>query len=650
MNQHQTAIFIVAALLGFAFYLSRSIQYAQTIPSNVWDESGYVYYGWLFTSGKFAPFEDFGPWTNQMPVSYFLPGLAQMLFGVGLRSARYMSVLMGALTVLGLALAANRARSAGWAALIVWAVALNPGWVKAFSQVFSQGMVSFFFAWVIFFLVKKYPENWELFAAALLASLASMTRINVLPFTAMVVLYIWFAHGRKAGFWAILGAAIPFAAIHLLYWPDILKIWSYWIPSQIFPPIADYRSPWREVFVPDNFSWWPVSAWWNDPQHLVWRGIDALGNALRANFIAWFGVVLTLFLFPAQRDWKSRQDRELTIFFIISFFIMLAFHLWAALGANSCFFSCLPGYFMFFNLLGIFAVVMSAPSWKKRTKVLPYLIFLALCVLTLVAFEFQNQNDFRDLRYTIVADVLNGDPAKLQNNDTAATEPTGAFWDFLQEKTGFDSYRWLRFLWLNEFFTRVLWWIIPLTIVVLLPWGSYKLLHALGADPGAYRSFNLAFLLVFGAIFAGIQLFGQSLDVTTCDANIIDRQEEIGTLLAETIPAEAQIFWDVKSDIPLLYMDYTLPYMPQSHFRFTYLGDQPADQDLMQKYGWWNYDLGQEWITQSDYVVTENRLYDGLWGWESLVEAGEFDIVLVTDPLDTCTGIDSQLIVLHRIP
>lgn len=650
INQHQTAIFIVLILLGFAFYLYRSIQYAHTIPSTVWDESGYAYYGWLFSSGEYAPFEDYGPWTNQMPVSYILPGIAQMLFGPGIRPVRYLAVALGGLTVLGLALAANKARGVGWAAVVVWVIALNPGWVKAFSQVFSQGMVSFFFAWAIFFLVSKYPENWELFAASFLASLASMTRINVLPFTLLLVIYVYLAFGRKSGHWALLGAAIPIIGIHVLYWPDILKIWSYWVPPQLFPPIREFRSPWREVFVPDDFSWWPVTSWLNDPEHLAWRGITALVDALRANFVAWFGVVLTLFLFPTYRDWKSRQDRELTLFFMVSFFVLLGFHLWAALGAKSCFFSCLPGYFMFFNLFGLFTVVMSAPSWKKNTKVLPYLIFLALCFLALFALEIQYKNDFQDVRYTIVTDILRGDPEKLQISDTKTIEETSPFWKFVQEKTGFDRYRWLRFLWLNELLTHILWWLIPLTIVLILPWAGFRLLNAAGADTGAYRPFSLMTILAFGAVFAFIQIFSQPLDVTTCDANIIDRQEEVGALLRETIPVESEIFWDVKSSFPLLYMEYTLPYMPQSHYRFTYLGDQTADSDQLQKYGWWNRELGETWIEQADYIVTENRLYNGLWGWQDLVEAGEFDIILVTDPLDTCTSINSQLIVLQPIP
>ncbi|MGD2027800.1 MAG: glycosyltransferase family 39 protein, partial [Anaerolineales bacterium] len=261
VRKHQVLLTTVLILSGFGLYISQSIHFAHTIPSSVWDEGSYIYKGYLFTSGKHTPFKDFGPWTNQMPVAYFLPGISQTLFGAGIRSARYFAVALGTLTLLGLVLAAKRYRGSGWVALVVWAVVLNPGWVKAFSQVFSQGMVSFFFAWTIFFLLGKQPKTWELTAASFLAALAGMTRVNVLPLAFLLVLYVFWQHGKKPGLWALAGMAAPVLFFHLFYWPEILKIWAYWIPPEVFPPITSYRSPWREVFVPSGFSWWPVSAW-----------------------------------------------------------------------------------------------------------------------------------------------------------------------------------------------------------------------------------------------------------------------------------------------------------------------------------------------------------------------------------------------------
>ncbi|MGD2028240.1 MAG: hypothetical protein PVI99_10525, partial [Anaerolineales bacterium] len=393
----------------------------------------------------------------------------------------------------------------------------------------------------------------------------------------------------------------------------------------------------------------PVSAWLGDPQHLAWEGLASLVNALRSNFASWFGAALSLFLLPSRSGWKSEQDRKLTTFLLTSYLILLVVHMWAALGGHTCIFSCLPGYFLFFNWFGIFAVVVSAPSWKKERKILPYITLLALVFLALVAFEYQLENNFREPRYAIVTHVLGGDPEKLEVSETGTLEENSPFWKFMREKLGFDRYRWLRFLWLNDFLTRVLWWSLPLVFVSLLPWGVYKLCQTAGIDPGAYRRFSLVFLLAFGVIFASSPLFVQPLDTTTCESDSILRYEQVGAQLQETIPPGSQIFYDIKSNIPLLYVADSQPYLPQINYRFTLTNDPDADPQQLLKFGWWNRDLGSQWIQEADYIITESRFYSQLWDWESRAENGELDIILVTEPMDSCFDRQSELIVLKPV-
>lgn len=649
VRNNQTLLTTFLILSGFSFYIIQSIQFAHTIPSSVWDEGSYIFKGYLFTAGKYTPYKDFGPWTNQMPVAYFMPGISQTLFGAGIRSARYFAVTLGTLTLLGLALAAKRFRGSGWTVLVIWTVVLNPGWIKAFSQVFSQGMVSFFFAWTIFFLLGKQPKIWELTVAAFLASLASMTRLNVLPLALLLVIYVFWQHGKKSGVWALVGMAAPILFVHKLYWPEILKIWAYWIPPEVFPPISAYRSPWREIFVPADFSWWPVGAWLGDSQHLAWEGLASLVNALRSNFVSWYGVALTLFLFPSRSDWKTEHDRKLTQFLIASYLILLIVHMWAALGGHTCIFSCLPGYFLFFNWFGIFSIIVSAPSWKKECKILPYFTLLGLVFLTLVVFEYQMENNFREARYGIATNILGGDPEKLAVSETESLEETSPFWKFMREKLGFDRYRWLRFLWLNDFLTRVLWWFFPIVIVALLPWGIYSLIQATGIDPGAFRRFSLILLLAFGVIFASRPLFIQPLDTTACESDIIVRYEQVGAQLKENIPPGSQVFYDVKSNIPLLYLTDTKPYLPQINYRFTLASDSGTDPQELLKFGWWNRYLGIQWIREADYIITANRFYNQLWNWDRRAKSGELDIILVTEPMDSCFDRQSELIVLKPV-
>ena len=187
-KKNQSLISVIFLVTGFLVYFLRSLSYAQTIPSTVWDEGMYIFKGFLFTSGKYTPFEDYGIWTNQMPLSYFVAGFPQILAGAGFRTGRYFAVAIGIGSLLGLGFAVRRLRGNWWAAAVVWVVALNQGWVMAFSQLFSQSMVSFFLAWMIFFLAGKRESLWEIVLAALFASFAGLVRINLLPVLAILVI------------------------------------------------------------------------------------------------------------------------------------------------------------------------------------------------------------------------------------------------------------------------------------------------------------------------------------------------------------------------------------------------------------------------------------------------------------------------------
>ena len=83
-----TYIAILAGLAGLVYFLYRALAFAESLPTIVWDESMYLYKGYLFATGRYQPFEDFGPWTNQLPVSFLIPGYIQKWFGPGMRTGR----------------------------------------------------------------------------------------------------------------------------------------------------------------------------------------------------------------------------------------------------------------------------------------------------------------------------------------------------------------------------------------------------------------------------------------------------------------------------------------------------------------------------------------------------------------------------------
>lgn len=648
-QKYERMLALAAAGLGLLFYVLRSLHFAQHIPSTVWDEGMYMYKGWLFTSARFTPFEDGGVWTNQMPAAYFMAGLPQVMFGPGLAVGRYAAMLMGTLSMLGLGLAGNRLGGRWWGAAVLWVAALNTGWVMAFSQMFSQGMVSFLLAWMLYFMSSPKADQRELAAAALLAGLAGMVRINMLPLVPLVVMYIWWRTDRRTAVWGLAAGLLPVVVFHALYWPEILKIWAYWIPEGLFPGIAAYRSPWREIFLPADFSWWPISDWWGDPTHLAQVGVDALIDALRANFISWFGVLAALALIPWRRAWADHERRKLFLFLVISYSVMLVVHVWAALGGQTCQFVCLPGYFLFFNWLGILALPASAADWNLSRTRWAALAVVLIGFFTLVSFEYRYQDNYREARSDLVFDLFGIPEAVLKDEPLSSEDHLPAFWAFLQDSLGVDVVRWLRFLWLNDFLTRVLWWLIPLLLAFGFPWMLWWLVHRYQDSQVGYLSFSLASLLVLIVIGAPKPIFSQPLRSQVCPASVLERHKEIGERLDALIPAGSQVFWDVKSDIPLLYLSEAHTWLPQQNFRYTLVRQPDADPETLARFGWWNLATGEDWIAQADYAVVENRFAD-YWGWDARIRDGQYRVIERLPSHEMCTDRDAGLMVLKAVP
>ncbi len=129
------------SLIGFLFYLVESYEYAHT-QSSLLDEGAYLFKGYLFVTGQYVPYQDYGPWTNHMPLAFLIPGVVQGVFSPGLLTGRMLAVLWGAMTLIGLWILVRRLGGKGWATLSVWSVALNPTLVKLYSLANSQSLVA----------------------------------------------------------------------------------------------------------------------------------------------------------------------------------------------------------------------------------------------------------------------------------------------------------------------------------------------------------------------------------------------------------------------------------------------------------------------------------------------------------------------------
>jgi hypothetical protein len=390
-----------------------------------------------------------------------------------------------------------------------------------------------------------------------------------------------------------------------------------------------------------------MGEWWGDEGHLAWRGLSIFMDALRANLVPLFGVILALVFLPRREGWKSEQERQLSIFLLISFGILLAVHVWAAMGGNTCQFSCMPGYFLFFNWLGLMAIAASAGSWRRGMKAGLFIFLVALMFLTLVAFEYDLQNNFWDFRTWVVLDLLGANRDVLDQKDPTLADPTllGGW----LENLGVDRIRWLRFIWLNDFLTRVLWWLVP-ALIVLIPVIAGLVLGIKRQGREVFRQQVLFGLLGIFILLTPIPLFAQPMKADICETSVLDRQEETGAQLAAAIPAGSQVFWDLTEITQALYLPDVEFFLPQQNARFTMVNAPDADPEELTRFGWWNLEMGEAWIEQADYVILEKRFYDELWRWDSRVQNGEFEIILRTHPYQVCGVSQTNLIVLERVP
>ncbi|MCK6582158.1 MAG: glycosyltransferase family 39 protein, partial [Anaerolineales bacterium] len=168
---------LVVAGLGAVLYLIRAVNYAHTTVSSL-DEGSYLIKGIFYLNGTYQPFEPYGPLTNKAPFAFLIPGIAEFIFGAGLRTGRYFSIFLGLLTVLGVWITARR-WSGGWmAALTVWVFALSPMIVKLHARAVSEVIIACMLAWICVLILDEKRPLWKIVLASVLASVAICTRQN----------------------------------------------------------------------------------------------------------------------------------------------------------------------------------------------------------------------------------------------------------------------------------------------------------------------------------------------------------------------------------------------------------------------------------------------------------------------------------------
>ena len=398
----------VLAFLGGCVYAIQSVIYALRLTSML-DEGAYLYKGYLFISGLYRPFQDFGPWTNKGPLAFLIPGFFQDLLGQGLCSARFVAVFISLLALLGLWVTARRLGGGWWAAAVVWGMALNPFTIKLYSQAISQGLVECMLIWMLALTLGEGRRAWHVLLGTFLAALLIFTRQNMILVLPLLILYIFWQHGKKMGWLALLTGLGVFVLGHAIYWPNIMFIWLSWLPEKLTPFLDFLR-------LTDQGHPGYVS---------ITTQIDrllAFLQAFRYNFLVLAGLILTLLLWPDLKEWKKHRHFRTAVFLVVLLIGLLGMHAWASLWKDYCNY-CFSVYIGFFGMLTSLLLVVMAGSLQKKPGLLRS---SAIVLIVMGLFTGIGYGSFEEIGYQLREVFM-----KVMNINMPRTKDFFSTWKFL---------------------------------------------------------------------------------------------------------------------------------------------------------------------------------------------------------------------------
>jgi hypothetical protein len=630
-NKYQSDLSYLAAGLGLAVYILKSWKIIHTVTSIVYDEGGYIARGYLLASGKYWPYADYSIPLDHMPLSFLIPGYIQVLFGPGIRTGRYFSFGLGIVALIGLWIAARKLGGNWWAAITLWVLALNPGWIESHSLGYSQVLILFFTSWAFVFLIGETQKSWQIFLASFLIGTAGMTRLNIMPVAFLLIIYVYWQHGKKLGTISLLGVIGPILILHIIFLPGILQIWAFYFPKGLITLIDSYKFPLQKSYIPDNFT---ISGWLNNPDHLIWEIIQSFWNGLKRNLFIIVGIVGTIALWPSRQSWKTEYQRRLAIFFLTTYWILFSMHLWAAMSGTSCGFTCFKGYLMFFTNIGLFLIILSHQYWEKKLPVWRNIItgvFITFFLLELVRWNSAWQKDLlRGVRL-----VLNIKIPWRASHDSIL------LWGLIENFFGGNLPS------IEHTFFTITYWVIPLAFVwIFIP----LVIRGVRKSGCSFRNFSwvmLTSLLFLIGILTPLKSIGGELNALQCQSNVIESYEIVGESLGSKIPAGSKVYWAIESWMLYLYIPDIEIFPPQTMIHYRYIPQTPdLSNDYLLQHGYWNQTLKEQWIAEADFILVEGRYYKD--EWRSRVESGELSLVDITQPVEECRGDNSRIVVIQK--
>lgn len=626
------------AAIGALWYTLQLWGFAH-MQESVLDEGAYLYKGYLYVTGQYVPYQPYGPWTNHVPLAFLIPGAIQLIFGPGIRTARYAAIVLAVLMLLGVWILARRFGGRWWATAAVWALALNPAMLKGYSTAVSQGLVACMLVWSLVLVMGERRSLWQIVLGSVLAGLMSMTRINMLPVLPLLVIYVLWQHGLKAAVLSTLAAGGMVVFWHALYWPDILQVWTR-LPRSLTP----FLNAWR---LPEGYqsSWKPVIS--------SEERVASFFQTIQFNFAAVTGVLATVILWPVRGRWKSKADFRSAVFLLALFVLLFLAHMSEALGKSYCVY-CLAGYVTFFSVTGLLLVVLTAPIWRQQLPAWRQWIIAAFIIGISAGIGYGAFEGIGNQLYNLSV------PQWLVGSSTPGSAALGAI---LVNKFGLQATD-LRRLLPIVFGALVGFLLLLLALVVKsladrwarrqdsrggqsssnLPPDGEMMTHS---PRPSYGYWAMVIFLVAGTLLAPTTVLGGGYTTYDCGEDVLSSYEAAGEHLAENIPPGSRVYWVGQlSTVPLLYVPGIRIYPAQINGDYSFLRSG-NDLDQIARFGRWNQALASQWAAEADYVLIEQRKFrDWL---RDLMLAGGYEELSPTPPTVYCRD-NSQIRIFKRLP
>jgi hypothetical protein len=558
-------------------------------------------------TGVYKPFQPYGFWINKMYLSFFIWGWVQEVFTPGLLASRYFAVFLSVLTLLGLWIVSRRLGSNWLAAITVWVLALNPTLISTYSTARSEVLIICMLTWILVLSLGEGQPVWQIIASAFLTGIMILTRENMVFVLPLLILYVFWQHGRKKGILALITALVVLFIGHIIYWPGILYLWERWLPDSIIR-ILGLATP--NLGIASLVS--GTSPSWT-------ARLNGLSQAIRIQLIPFIGSIIVLLLWPKRESWKTPAHYRAAVFLAFLFFILLISHAWASIGDNYCVF-CLSDYMAFWGNVGLLLVVVSIGAWNKTPSLLSKAAILITVLLATTAIGYALFEEIGD-------SLLNMPLPRFRGGHLLSGWAT--LWQVLSNKFHLvyaDARGYIPAI--AGLGVGILLLIISLIIFRHHPYR--KTMY--------FASFIAYGFLALGLVF--LPLLTWSNEENICRTDVISSYEKIGAQLANIAPPGTKIYLDGSlTDVPLLYTHAADILLPQlNDYNSLRIGGDP---DQVLRNGFWNEQIGLQWRDTADvFVIEENRMS----GWKGYLTPDKFEQIPLSPSLSICSTDDNILL------